>query len=76
MGNIRETFVLNQLLNANLKVDAPENGDFFVEDLIIEAGGKKKSKQVQDFKNYLIAADNIETGTLNKMPIWLLGFLY
>ncbi|MDZ7742453.1 MAG: AAA family ATPase [Bacteroidota bacterium] len=44
LGNIRETFVLNQLLNANLKVDAPENGDFFVEDLIIEAGGKKRNQ--------------------------------
>ena len=76
-GNIRETFVLNQLLSAGLQVFAPDRGDFLVEDLTIEVGGKsKKSKQVQHLQNYLIAADNIETGTLNKVPLWLFGFLY
>ncbi len=76
-GNIRETFVLNQLLSAGLQVFAPDRGDFLVEGLTIEVGGKsKKSKQVQHLQNYLIAADNLETGTLNKVPLWLFGFLY
>jgi predicted AAA+ superfamily ATPase len=77
IGNIRETFVLNQLLNADLNVSSPIDGDFLVDGLTIEVGGKGKSgKQVKHLENYMIAADNIETGTGNKMPVWLLGFLY
>ncbi len=77
IGNIRETFVLNQLLNAGLKVNSPAEGDFAVGGLTIEVGGKgKNSSQVKHLDNYLIAVDDIETGEGNKIPIWLLGFLY
>ena len=77
IGNIRETFVLNQLLNAGLKVSAPTEGDFDIDGLTIEVGGKgKNSSQVKHLENYLIAADDIETGVGNKIPIWLFGFLY
>jgi predicted AAA+ superfamily ATPase len=77
IGNIRETFVLNQLLNAGLKVNSPAEGDFAIGGLIIEVGGKgKNTSQVKQLDNYLIAEDDIETGGGNKVPIWLLGFLY
>ena len=75
--NIRETFVLNQLLNAGLKVNSPAEGDFAFGGLTLEVGGKgKNSSQVKHLDNYLIAVDDIETGEGNKIPIWLLGFLY
>jgi predicted AAA+ superfamily ATPase len=77
IGNIRETFVLNQLFNTGLKVNSPADGDFAIEGLTIEVGGKgKNSSQVKHLDNYLIAADDIETGGANKVPIWLFGFLY
>ncbi len=77
IGNIRETFVLNQLLNAGHDVSASSDGDFLIRELTIEVGGKGKSvKQVKHLDNYLIAADNIETGSGNKVPVWLFGFLY
>jgi predicted AAA+ superfamily ATPase len=77
MGNIRETFVLNQLLSAGLKVSSPTKGDFAIEGLTIEVGGKdKNTSQVKHLDNFLIAADDIETGGENKVPIWLFGFLY
>lgn len=76
-GNIRETFVLNQLLNAGLNVSSPTEGDFHINGLTIEVGGKNKStSQVRHLDNYIIAADDIETGTGNKIPVWLFGFLY
>ena len=76
-GNIRETFLLEQLVNAGIKVTVPPRGDFLAEDIIIEVGGKNKvATQVKDFSNYLIAADNIETGIGTKVPLWLFGFLY
>jgi len=76
-GNIRETFVLNQLLNAGFNVNSPVEGDFITKGLTIEVGGQGKNRnQVKHLDNYLIASDNLETGSGNKVPIWLFGFLY
>lgn len=76
-GNIRETFVLNQLFNAGLKVTLPEEGDFRVDGLTLEVGGKGKNHaQVKHLDRYLVVSDDIETGAGNKVPIWLFGFLY
>jgi uncharacterized protein len=77
IGNIRETFVFNQLLNAGLEVNSPKEGDFIFNDYTVEVGGKgKNSLQVKHLEKYLIASDDIETGSGNKVPIWLFGFLY
>ena len=77
VGNLRETFLLGQLINAGHSVFAPSAGDFQIEDLIIEVGGKSKNaSQVKDQQQYLVAADDIETGIGTKVPLWLFGFLY
>jgi uncharacterized protein len=77
IGNIRETFVFNQLYNAGLDVYSPKAGDFAFNDCTLEIGGKNKTMaQVSHIDKYLIAADDIETGVGNKAPIWLFGFLY
>lgn len=76
-GNVRETFLLNQLVNTGTDVSAPVEGDFLISDLIIEVGGKSKtSKQVKHIDDYLVAADDIEIGFGTKVPLWLFGFLY
>jgi hypothetical protein len=42
-----------------------------------EIGGKDKGyKQIKDIENSYIAADGIEVGYGNKIPLWLFGFLY
>jgi predicted AAA+ superfamily ATPase len=77
IGNIRETFLFNQLLNAGLKVTFPDKGDFEIEGLIIEVGGKgKDASQIRHLDDYLIAADDIEIGGGKRVPLWLFGFLY
>ena len=77
IGNVRETFVLNQLLNAGLNVSTPVEGDFYTNGLTIEVDGKAKNRnQVKHLDNYLIASDDLETGSGNKAPVWLFGFLY
>jgi predicted AAA+ superfamily ATPase len=77
IGNLRETFLLNQLTNAGLTVHAPVEGDFLTGDWHIEVGGKNKTaKQVKQQANYLVAADEIESGIGTKIPLWLFGFLY
>jgi len=45
--------------------------------LTIEVGGKGKNRsQVKHLENYMIASDDLETGSENKVPVWLFGFLY
>ena len=77
IGNMRETFFLNQL-SQNHKVSYPKKGDFLIDDkYLIEVGGKNKDyKQIAGIKNSFIAADDIEYGFGNKIPLWLFGFLY
>ena len=42
-----------------------------------EVGGKGKSfTQIKDMENSFLALDKIEIGIGNKIPLWLLGFLY
>ncbi|RUA23681.1 MAG: AAA family ATPase [Bacteroidetes bacterium] len=77
IGNLRETFFLNQLSQNNI-VTYPKKGDFMVNDkYLFEIGGKDKTnKQIAGIKDAYIAADDIEYGFANKIPLWLFGFLY
>ena len=76
-GNLRETFILNQLLVKN-SVSYPEKGDFLINGkYLIEVGGpSKKSKQIVDVENAFVAVDDIEFPDGKKIPLWLFGFLY
>ncbi|WP_343562096.1 hypothetical protein [Sphingobacterium sp.] len=76
-GNLRETFFVNQLVFQQ-QVNFTNQGDFIVDEkYTIEIGGKNKSrKQIQGIEKAYIVADGIEFGYLNKIPLWLFGFLY
>lgn len=81
LGTLRETFVLNQLLNYSNEVYLPKEGDISVKNgvkyMTFEIGGKaKSSKQIQNLENAFIIADDIEVGYMNKIPLYLFGFLY
>ena len=77
IGNMRETFFLNQL-SYNHTIEYPNSGDFRVDKkFLFEIGGKSKSgKQMKEASNTYIAADNIEYGFGNKIPLWLFGMMY
>ena len=77
IGNMRETFFLNQL-SYNHTVEYPNRGDFWIDKkFLFEIGGKVKSdKQIKDASNAYIAADDIEYGFGNKIPLWQFGMLY
>jgi len=75
-GTIRETFFLNQV-SMNQKVRLPKNGDFFVNNLLFEIGGRSKSfHQVKSDRHSYVVCDDIERGRQRKIPLWLFGFLY
>jgi len=77
VGNIRETFFINQL-SVNNMVTYSNKGDFKIDNkYIFEIGGKNKDyKQIAGLKDSFIAADDIDSGFGNKIPIWLFGMLY
>ena len=77
IGNVRETFFVNQLRKKH-QVNLSEVSDFLIDQkYTFEIGGKDKDKkQIATLENAYIAADNIEYGMGNKIPLWLFGFLY
>ena len=77
IGHVRETFFANQLGYKHL-IEYAEKGDFKIDQTtIFEIGGKHKTKeQIQGIQNAYIAADDIEIGFQEKIPLWLFGFLY
>ena len=76
VGNIRETFFLNQL-SAVHRVTAPKYGDFLVDDsYVFEVGGASKTnEQIRGVPNAYLALD-MEGGNNNRIPLWLFGMLY
>ena len=77
IGTIRESFFVNQL-NEIVDIQYSKIGDFLVDEkYIFEIGGKNKNyNQIKDIPNSYIAADDVEIGFGNKIPLWLFGFLY
>ena len=77
VGPVRETFVASMLGMAG-KLSAPKNGDFLLDKTyLFEVGGKGKGlSQLADLQNSFVLADNIESGVGNKIPMWVMGFLY
>lgn len=77
IGNIRETFFANQLRYLH-QVALSEQSDFLIDEkYTFEIGGKDKGKrQIANLSDAYIAADDIEFGMGNKIPLWLFGFLY
>ena len=55
-----------------------KDGDLMVDGrYVFEVGGARKGfEQIKDMPDSFIAADDIEFGMGNKIPLWLFGFLY
>lgn len=77
IGTVRETFVAS-MLAPNHKLAEPPAGDLMVDErLLFEIGGKNKNfSQIADIPDSYVIADDIEAGLGNKIPLWLMGFLY
>jgi predicted AAA+ superfamily ATPase len=80
IGTVRETFFANQLASAGHKVEYAgyKKGDFRIDgDIVIEVGGQDKGfSQVANQENAYVAADDIESAYMRKIPLWAFGFLY
>ncbi|OGV60196.1 MAG: hypothetical protein A2X45_14380 [Lentisphaerae bacterium GWF2_50_93] len=76
-GTVRETFFVSQTGN-RFKTTLSDEGDFKVNDrYVFEIGGPgKDDSQIRGVEDSYIAADGIEVGFKNKIPLYLFGFLY
>jgi predicted AAA+ superfamily ATPase len=76
-GTIRETFFMNQL-SCQHELSYSKIGDFSIDNkYVFEVGGQNKTReQIKGIENSYIAADGIEYGFKDKIPLWLFGFLY
>lgn len=77
-GTIRETFAAAMLGDAGHRLHYPARGDFLVDErYLFEVGGKGKGfGQIPGVADSFVLRDNEEYGVGNKIPLWLLGFLY
>lgn len=77
VGNLRETFFLNQLKMKH-SVTLADKGDFKVDDMFVfEVGGRNKSNtQIKEIRNAYVVKDDLEVGINNTIPLWLFGLLY
>lgn len=77
VGTLRETFFAMTMAQSH-SLQYPPKGDFLVDEkYLFEVGGKDKGyAQIRNLAESYVAADNIEVGFGNKIPLWLFGFLY
>lgn len=80
IGTVRETFFCNQLISSRHTVEhgGLKSGDFHIDkNIVVEVGGREKGfTQVQHEENAYVAADDIDSATFRKIPLWAFGFLY
>lgn len=76
VGTMRETFTANMLCTHKLAM--PAKGDLMIDNnYVLEVGGRTKDYgQIANIPNSYVVADSIDVGFGNKIPMWLLGFLY
>lgn len=76
VGNIRETFFLNQTSVKN-DVFSALKGDFIINNSVFEIGGRSKTRyQIKNIENAFIVKDDIEYGFGNTIPLWAFGLTY
>ena len=61
-----------------LNTQAIKKGDFRIDgNIVVEVGGQDKGfSQVANQENAYVAADDIESAYMRKIPLWAFGFLY
>lgn len=77
IGTVRETFFAMSMAQSH-QIQQPKQGDLLVDGTyLFEVGGKEKGYgQIRNVENSFVVADGVEVGFGNKIPLWLLGFLY
>lgn len=78
IGTARECFTVNQLSYQHTVEYGKQQGDFKVDGKwTFEVGGEGKTfSQIANLPNSYVLADDIESPRGNKLPLWMIGFMY
>lgn len=78
IGFMRELTFMQFIVGAGIKAFYSEIGDFNVNNIVFEIGGKNKTwQQLNSYKGKkILVKDNILVGMKNEIPLYLFGFLY
>ncbi len=77
IGAIRELFFIQAISNAGKQVFHSKVGDYLVDDIVFEIGGKNKSsKQIKGADRAFIVKDDILVSRKREIPLIFFGFLY
>ena len=78
MGTVRETFAVNQLSFGHSVEYGKDKGDFKVDGkYTFEVGGADKGfSQIAGVKDSYVLADDVESPSGRKIPLWMIGFIY
>lgn len=76
-GTVRETFFANQV-GAVADLTMPKQGDFLADGkyLFEVEGSSKTFDQIAGIPESYLAVDGIETGSGNRIPLWMFGCMY
>lgn len=76
-GTVRETFFANQV-GAVADLTMPKQGDFLADGkYLFEVGGSSKTfDQIAGIPESYLAVDGVETGSGNRIPLWMFGCMY
>ena len=76
IGNLRETFFLNQMRVKN-DIVSSSISDFQIGNRTFEIGGKSKTKkQIETIEEGYVVKDDIEFSSGNILPLWWFGLNY
>ena len=74
---VRMTFLIGQLQNAGFNCSVHKTGAVYLNGITIGVGDKHTPiPEVLDGSHPLLAADNLEVGTKDSIPLWIFGLLY
>ncbi len=76
IGNLRETFFLNQM-RVNNHIVSSAATDFMIDNRYFEIGGRSKgNRQIQNLEKAYVVKDDIELSSDNILPLWWFGLNY
>lgn len=76
-GTLRELFFIQSLENANISVFYSKEGDYQIDKMIFEIGGKNKTKkQIKNLDDAFLIKDDILISSNKEIPLYFFGFLY
>ena len=74
---VQMTFLISQLQNAGFECKIHKSGAVYLNGMTIGVGDKNDPlPEVSVGSHPLLAADNLEVGTKDRIPLWIFGLLY